>query len=139
MQLNINSPAYFSNEYGVDGEIHFMCREISKFMNERHYSEKIETIGIVPIVAPKDLIEQGAWQEEIKYSMKLKLAYVSKQIEFNEYKLASINERKLLIVNNILVSVKAISRKGKLDYARFSKDLLKFLEIDLEIDIRYLS
>ena len=130
MQFNINSPAYFSNEYGVDSEVHFMCREISKFMNERNYSEKIETIGIVPIVAPKELIEQGLWQEEIKYDMKFKLAYVSKQIEFNKYKLTNVNERKLLIVNNILSSVKAISRKGKLDYDRFSKDLLEFLEIE---------
>lgn len=62
MQLNINSPAYFSNEYGVDDEIYFMCREISNFMIERCYSEKTETIGIFPIVVPKDLIEQGGWQ-----------------------------------------------------------------------------
>lgn len=130
MQLNINSPAYFSNEYGIDSEIHWMCREIFKFMKEKNYSEKIETIGIVPIVAPKELIDQGLWKEEIKYDLKFKLAYVSKQIEFDKYNVANIEERKLLIVNNILASVKAISRKGKLDYDRFNKDLLEFLEIE---------
>lgn len=53
MQLNINSPAYFSNEYGVDDEIYFMCREISNFMIERCYSEKPETIGIVLLLCQK--------------------------------------------------------------------------------------
>ena len=131
MQLNINSPAYYSNEYGVDSEIHWMCREISRFMKDKNYSEKIDTIGIVPIVAPKELVDKGLWQEEVKYDMKFKLAYVSKQIEFDEYNLSNTDDRKSLIVKNILESVKSISRKGKFDYDKFQKDLLEFLEIGM--------
>ena len=106
-----------------------MCREISIFMKNKNYSKKIETIGIVPIVAPKDQIDKGLWKEEIRYDIKFKLVYVSKRIEFNEYNSSNLDGRKLLIVKNILESVKAISNKGKLDYENFKKDLLEFLQI----------
>lgn len=131
MQVSINSPAYYSNEYGVDNEIYWMCREISKFMKDKNYSEKIETIGIVPIVAPKELIDRGLWKEDVSYDMKFKLAYVSKWIEFDEYNSSNTDGKKLLIVKNILESVKSISRKGNLDYDKFQKDLLEFLEIEM--------
>lgn len=131
MQLNINSPAYYSNQYGVDDEIYLMCREISRFMNDKNYSEKIDTVGIVPIIAPKELIQKGLWQQEIKYDMKIKLAYVSKWIDFDEYRSSDIEGRRILILKNILDSMKSISRKANLDYDSFKKDLLNFLGINL--------
>lgn len=132
MQLNINSPAYYSNQYGVDNEIYWMCREISSFMKDKNYSEKIDTVGIVPIVAPKEQIDKGLWQQEIKYDMKFKLVYVSKWIEFDEYSSSDIEGRRILIVKNILDSIKSISRKAKFDYDRFKKDLLEYLNLEIQ-------
>lgn len=130
MQININSPAYFSKEHGVDDEIYRMCREISRFMKDKKYSEKIDTVGIVPIVAPKELTDKGQWGEELRIDMKFKLAFISKQIEFDKYKDSDIDVRKKLIINNILNSVKSIQRKGKFNYEQFEKDLLGFLNLE---------
>lgn len=59
MELNINSPSYYTNEHGVEDEIYWMCRELSAFVREKEYSDIIKIIGIVPIIAPKSVIEKG--------------------------------------------------------------------------------
>ena len=89
MDLNINSPAYYTKEYGVDDDIYWMCRELSNYVREKKYSDAINIIGIVPIVAPAAVLEKG-------------------------------------LCNNILSSVKAVSKKGKIDYKLFEEDLRSF-------------
>ena len=42
MDLNINSPAYYTSEYGVDDDIYWMCRELSYYVREKKYSDKSE-------------------------------------------------------------------------------------------------
>lgn len=59
MDLNINSPAYYTKEYGVDDDIYWMCRELSNYVREKKYSDAINIIGIVPIVAPAAVLEKG--------------------------------------------------------------------------------
>ena len=45
MDLNINSPAYYTKEYGVDDDIYWMCRELSNYVREKKYSDAINIIG----------------------------------------------------------------------------------------------
>lgn len=108
MQININSSAYYSKEYGIDDEVYWMCREISRFMKDKIYSEKIDTVSIVPIVVSKELTDKGLWKEELKYNMKFRLAYISKQIKFHKYKNSDIDVRKKLIIKNVFDSIKSI-------------------------------
>ena len=42
MDLNINSPSYYTQEYGVDDDIYWMCRELSNFVKEKKYSVKCQ-------------------------------------------------------------------------------------------------
>lgn len=136
MNLNLNSPAYFSKEYGVDDDVYWMCRELCNFVKDKSYSQLIDTIGIVPIVAPKELLDKGLWKEDLEYDLKYKLVYISRHIDFNQYLLANLELRKKLIVKNVLESVKAIKKKGKFDYEAFKNDILNFLNYTDE-DINY--
>lgn len=128
MRLNLNSPAYYSKEIGVDNEIHSMCQEISRYMRDKEYSEIVDTIGIVPIVAPKELIDAGKWKKERKYDLKYRLVFVSKQISFDDYVNANIQRKKELILENIIDSVKSIHKKSKFDFEQFKIDLMNFIE-----------
>ena len=56
MELNINSPSYFTKQYGVIDEIYSMCRGISKHVENKQYSDLVDIVGITPIIAPKDII-----------------------------------------------------------------------------------
>src|SRR5690554_7726364 len=82
LRLNINSPAYYSKKVGIDNHIYYMCQEISKFVKDKNYSSIVNTVGIVPIIAPKEQIDKGKWREECKYDLKFGFVFVSKQIDY---------------------------------------------------------
>ena len=128
MELNINSPSYFTREYGVIDEIYDMCKEIRYWVKDKSYSPIVDIVGIVPIVAPKEIIEQGLCKESKKCEAKAGFASVSLQIDYETYVNADIDEKKRLIVNNILASVKAIHSRAKIDFAEFHKDILQYCE-----------
>lgn len=126
IDLNINSPAYYTQIYGVDDEIYWMCRELYKALKEKQYSDVINIIGIVPIVAPISEIEQGHWKVHKKCEPKAGFASVSLQIDYEEYVKGDISIKKKLIIDNVLKSVKSISKRGKIDYSSFEKDVKTF-------------
>ena len=127
MQLIINAPSYYKNIYGIDDEIYCLCKEIINFMNDKNYSDLINRIGMTPIVAPDDMIQKGQWKEEVQYNIKSNLIIVKKHINYDRYVEGSIEEKKKLMIANILKSIKTIHRKGKINYLQFEEDLLKFL------------
>lgn len=129
MDLNINSPAYYTNIYGIDDEIYWMCRELSKSVKEKGYSELINIIGIVPIVAPIEEVNKGLWKEIKKCEVDYGIATVSLRIDYDEYLQADLGKKKALIINNLLKSVKAVSKKGKIDFNRFQEDIISFCEM----------
>lgn len=133
MRLILNSPAYYSKEFGIDNEIYSMCQEISRIMRNKIYSEIVDTIGIVPIVEPKELIEKGKWKEKCKYDLKFRMVFVSKQIDYEAYIDADIKEKKKLVLDNILDSVKNIRKKSKFYFVRFRVDMTEFLESNILI------
>ena len=49
MELNINSPAYYSQEYWVDDEIYWMCRQLAAAVRENKYSDIINDVGVETI------------------------------------------------------------------------------------------
>jgi len=134
MKLNINSPAYYTAQYGVIDEIYVMCKEISDFVRNNRYSDLIDIIGITPIIAPEEIINTGLFKEEIKCELKYGFAAVRLQINYEIFFKSDIMEKKKLIVENILKSVKAIAKRAKLDVEAFNKDIMLFCK-QAQIDI----
>lgn len=128
MDLNINSPAYYTRILGVDDEVYWMCRELAKYIKDKEYSPFIHIIGIVPIIAPTEELEKGLFKEEKKCEVKAGFASVSLQMDYIQYTEATTLQKKQLIIENILNSVKAISRRGKIDYSLFERDVKMFVQ-----------
>lgn len=103
-----------------------MCRELSDFVKTRKYSETINIIGIVPIIAPVSVIKKGLCKSHKKCEPQYGFASVSLQIDYEEYVKADTANKKRLIINNILSSVKSVSQKGKIDYGLFEADIRNF-------------
>ena len=97
-------------------------------MKDKSYSPIVNIVGIVPIVAPKEIVEQGLCKETKKCEAKAGFAPVSLQIDYETYVYADIDVKKKLIVNNILASVKAIHSRAKIDFAAFHKDIQQYCE-----------
>jgi hypothetical protein len=122
MILNINSPVYFSAEYGVDDEVYWMGRELSGYLEDKTYGSLIDTIGICPIIAPNGIRAE----DSVKGAPSIGAAAVFLHTDFEKYLNADIEGRKALIIDNVLRSVKKISKRYKIDYAAFEKDVLAF-------------
>ena len=56
MQLNINSPAYFTDHYGVEDGVYRHCRNLYEYFLDKEYSEKLSVVGITPVIAPKEKV-----------------------------------------------------------------------------------
>lgn len=128
MELNINSPAYYTNVYGVDDEVYWMCQELSQYFKDKKYSEYINIIGIVPIVAPEEEIAKGLWKETKKVEINYGFASISLQINYTKYINSDIEKKKGLVIDNILKSIKAIKGRAKIDYKMLENDMRLFCE-----------
>lgn len=136
MELNINSPAYYKNIFGVDDDVYQMCGMLSSYMKNKNYSEVITSVGVCPIVAPQQELDKGLWKETKKCELKYGFASVGLQIDYEKYVEATMDEKKSLIVKNVVDSIKAIKTKGNMDFKLFESDIIKFCD---ENNINYIS
>ena len=128
MNLNINSPMYYTRQFGVIDEIYRMCRNIERVVKDKTYSPVIHTVWITPIIAPQDILDAGLFREIRKCEAKYGFASVSLQIDFEEFLGTDIYEKKKLIICNILKSIKSIPKRGKMNYLEFEIDILNYCE-----------
>ncbi len=128
MEININSPRYYKDVYGIDSEIYQLCQKMHDFFKEKKYSDLINIVGIVPIIAPQEFINQGKYRGKKFCSTVYGFADVQLFIDYNSYVNGSIEEKKSYIVKNVLKSVKAIKGKGKINYKLFELDMMEFCE-----------
>lgn len=129
MNLFINSPCYYTQEFGIIDDIYHLCRTISKNIDITLYTEVLDTIGITPIIAPKNLLDMGKWKENKLVSKLYRFASISLVSDFDSFVIANIPEKKKIIVDNIIKSLGVVKRKLKnqFDYERIVLDIKKWI------------
>lgn len=135
MNLFINTPNYYTSEYGIDDEVYRLCNFISRNIDIRKYTKAIDTIGIVPIIAPKEFVDDVELKrpKEIKrINLNLRMAHISLQIDYDSYLKAGIAEKQKMIVDNIIASMKVIKRKLKdeFDYDGIAEEIITLYETE---------
>ena len=126
MDLNINSPSYYTKKFGVIDEIYDMCKDIRNMAKGKNYSSVINIVGITPIIAPYDILSTDLFKEIKKCELKYGFASVSFQIDYEEFIRADTKQKKKLIINNILTSMKSIHKKAKINYIDFEADVMQY-------------
>ncbi len=126
MNLFINSPAYYTNRHGVCDEIYKMCSLISQNIDVTKYTDYLDTIGILPLVAPKNILASGNYKEVKKISISCRFASISLVSDYNEYVSADINGKKDIITDNILRSLYVIKKslKNNFDFDKIKEDII---------------
>ena len=131
MNLNINAPAYFTEEYGVDDDVYRYCQKCYEYFKDKEYSEMLKTIGICPVAAPDELYQQGKWKESTRFINYASCASIWIRINFEQYYNATSEEKITIIKDTILRAVKKTKSKGKFDYETFSRDLQNMTETQI--------
>lgn len=126
MELNINSPAYFTDHYGIDDDVYKYCQQLHDFFRTREYSEGMNIIGITPVIAPKEIYDQGMWKEKVQVVGLGSCAIIDIRMDFDNYYNADSNGKIELIQQMIIRAVRKIKSKGKFDWEKFRDDLLKY-------------
>ena len=125
MSLFINSPSYYSRIFGIDAEIYQMCRLIEKNIDLKKYTDQLDSIGITPIVAPSAEIGSCEWKEVKYISLSYRIASISLHIDYSKYVSSTITEKKVLIINNVLNSLRLVKKRLKdgFDYDSLENDI----------------
>ena len=123
MELNINSPQYYKEHYGIDDEIYKYCQGAYVFFKNKEYSDVLKTIGIMPIIAPVDAYEDGKYKERVLFLSDNSVATVFVRMNLGQYLDSNKIGRIKMYKDMISKSVKKVKGKGKFDYDAFCKDL----------------
>lgn len=123
MDLNMNSPAYFSEHYGVDDDVYRFCQRAYLFFLDKEYSSTLHTIGITPAAAPQEVYDSGLWKESVRLLGGKECAIITIRMNFNQYYEADSSEKILQIRETILKAVKKIKSRVPFDYTQFEQDL----------------
>lgn len=136
MILNINSPAYYSQKFGFDENLYKINCIIIKSVKEKKYSQEIDTIGIVPVIAPKSTIEEGMWKEKYNVSKKYQYADIQFHINYDEFVNSNTEIKKSIYIDSLIKSIRKIGSKIK-DFKteEMIKDILRALGLSEEFKI----
>lgn len=124
MELNINSPVYYKDHYGIDNEVYRFCQRAYLFFKDKKYSNTVQIIGIVPIVAPQEIVDGGNYKEKVKFLCNKSVASIQIKMDFDNYHNADSIERIEQTKEMILTAVKHIITKVDFNYDRFKDDLM---------------
>lgn len=129
MNLFINSPAYYTREHGVIDEIYKLCAKISREIDITRYTDELDTIGIVPVIAPEDERKNGKFKEEKRISLPYRMASISLVTDYDDFCNAELAQKEQMIVENIFRSLNVIKRrlKERFDYERMRADIIELL------------
>lgn len=128
INLFINSPSYYTEEYGVMDDIYSLCKLISDRIDITLYTDALDTIGIAPIIAPKQVLDSGC--KEVKMiSMRYRMANISLYCDYNNFIKADLALKKVMIVENIINSLYVIKKrlKNKFNYTQIVNDIKNLL------------
>ena len=123
----------------VHGAFSDVRKEIeSKLINlkDKNYGSELQSIGIIPIIVnlSSEYEEAGFFEERMLFKRKQKDADYRLRIDFEKFVSSDYNTRRLLLVKNIIDSIRSLGTKAKKDFDALSleKDILYLLEIDEE-------
>ncbi|MBS6953375.1 MAG: hypothetical protein KH230_09075 [Enterocloster asparagiformis] len=126
MELNVNSPAYFTERFGVDDQVYRMCQQTYEYLREREYSQTLHVIGIMTVAAPEELYENGTWSEGLRFLDNKNTAAIRVKLDFARYRDGDSAVRVRIMREAILRAVKKVKAKGKFAYEEFERDLHEF-------------
>lgn len=83
MELNINSPVYYKDHYGIDNGVYRFTQRAQLFFREKEYSNTLQIIGIVPIIAPQEVYAAESYKEQVRFLCGKGVASVEIKVDFD--------------------------------------------------------
>lgn len=123
----------------VDGAFSEISKEIETklgSLKDKNYGSELQSIGIIPIIVnlSPEYEEAGFFKERMLFKRKQKDADYRLRINFEKFVSGDHNTKRLLLIKNIIDSIRSLGIKAKKDFDAITleKDILNLLDIDAE-------
>jgi len=83
----------------------------------------LKTIGIIPVVAPKEEYDSGKWKESVSIISNGEVASIMIRMDYESYCMADERERIILTQKMIEEAIMRIRKRSKMDWKQFIKNL----------------
>jgi hypothetical protein len=105
-----------------------------KILNDKNYGTALVDIGIIPIIMSQELLDAGFFKERRLLKRKEKSADYRLKIDYEKFMNGDDETRRLLIIQNIIDSIRDLGRKLKKDFDAQSleNDILNTLGVAKE-------
>lgn len=107
-----------------------------KVLEKNDYGSEVESLGVIPIVAclTPELENAGFFKERQLFSKKKKDADFRLRINYEKFINADEATKRLLVIKNVIDSVRLLSEKAKKDFdaKRLEADILAVCEVSKE-------
>ncbi|MBT3362847.1 MAG: dihydrolipoamide succinyltransferase [Chloroflexi bacterium] len=117
-------------------QIEMEIEPILNTLENTNYGSEVVDIGIIPIIIdPKrGLLEEGFFKERKLFKRKTAEADFRLRIDYNKFKAADYEKRKLLLLNNIVESIKILGQRARkdFDHVKLMNDIYKLFDINEE-------
>ena len=123
IEVNINSPVYYKDHYGIDNAVYRFTQRAHLFFKEKEYSDTLQILGIVPIIAPQEVYAAENYKERVRFLCGKSVASVEIRVDFDAYHNADSAGKIALTKDMLLTAAKRIKAKADFDYDRFKDDL----------------
>lgn len=132
MNLYINSPAYYTQKYGVIDDVYQLCKVISDNIDITLYTDALDTIGITPIIIPLQNIEQFGWKEDKHISVKFRFANISLISDYDMFINGNLTQKKQIILENIFGSLLIVKKKlkNRFNYEKIREDIIELVRTE---------
>ncbi len=108
-----------------------------KKLENNHYGNEIESIGIIPIIVEiiPELEDAGFFKERKLFKRKDKEADIRLRINIKTFLNADRVAKKLLIIKNVIECVRILGTKAKKDFnaERLENDILNLFKVEKEV------
>nr|WP_206704533.1 Imm44 family immunity protein [Bacillus wiedmannii] len=106
-------------------------------LNNNNYGSEVEKISIIPIVVKitPEYEAAGFFKERKLFKKKSKVADFRLRIDYETFSTANYSARKILILKNIIQSIRILGEKAKSDFnaIKLEQDILQVFDIDVSI------
>ena len=111
-----------------------MCRLLEKNIDIKEYTDSLDSIGITPIIAPQKEIDDGKYKELKLISKAYRYASISLHIDFLKYKGSSVDQKKRMILGNILCSLLLFKKKigTACNFEKIESDILSLFNMKFD-------
>ena len=113
-----------------------ISRQLKDFLKDKNYGNGLSDISIMPIIIKIDenMEKEGLFKNRILYKQKSKEADIRLRINYDKFINGDKQVKRLLIIENIINSIREISKKVKEEFnaKKMEEDILNLFKLSID-------